>query len=122
MRLGLNSSGPLFRATHRFSLALAVAANTDELVVVLNQFKAMFRGELSLKDFEGFKLKLDDFFADLADQVVMMLMAENGLIAMLFPRENSGLHQACFAQKRDRSIDCRARRGSSFSAAGPEQD
>lgn len=77
-------------------------------MVVLNQFKAMFRGELSLKYFEGFKLKFDDLFTDLANQVVMMLVAENGLVAMLLPRENRGLHETCFDQKGDRSIDRRA--------------
>jgi hypothetical protein len=63
---------------------------------MLNQLEAMLRGKLTLKYFEGFKLKLHDFFAYLADQVVMVLMAEHGLIAVLFPRENGGLHQPCF--------------------------
>src|SRR5260370_30888707 len=88
---------------------------------MLEQFEAVFRGKLTLKYFERFKLKLHDFVAYVADQVVMMLMAEHGLIAMLFSRENRRLYQPCFNQKGNRSIDGRARCRYSFSPARPNQ-
>ena|SRR5712692_10323013 len=88
---------------------------------MLNQFETMLRGKLTLKYFEGFKLKLHDFFAYLADQVVMVFMTEHGFIAVLFSRENRGLHQPCFDQEGNRSIDGSARRRYSFSAACPNQ-
>jgi hypothetical protein len=113
MRLGLKSERWV-RIADRFFLSFAVGANTDELVIVLNQFEAIFRGDFTLKYFEGFKLELNDFSAPMTDQVIVVLLPKYGLIPMLLSRENGRVQQPCLNQQRNRSIYGRARSGYSL--------
>jgi len=96
------------RIAHPFFLSFAVGANADQLVIMLNQFEAIFRRNFSLKHLEGFKLELNDLVARMANEVIMMLLSKYGLIPMLFSRENSGVQQARLNQQRNRSIHGRA--------------
>src|ERR1700687_708118 len=120
MRLGLKS-GRRVQIAHPVFCSFAVGTNADELVIVLNQFEAVFCGNFSLKHFEGFKLELHDFVAPMADQVIVVLLPKYSLIAMLFSRENSGVQQACLNQQRNRAIHGRARGGYSLPTNCPNE-
>jgi hypothetical protein len=120
MRLGLKSERRV-RIADRFFPSFAVGANTDELVIVLNQFEAIFRGDFTLKYFEGFKLELNDFFAPMTDQVIVVLLPKYGLIPMLLSRENGRVQQTCLNQQRNCSVHGRARSGYSLPTDCPNQ-